>query len=288
MEIKTVQDLLNILSDVYKNYGKKSEYGGCTPKVNGSLHPNADFVFRGLSNKNFKLIPKIFREGYEIASYDEPLERFKKEADSYLRSKCGDNKLLWMQYAQHFGVPTRLLDFSSNPLVALYFACNEDKDDDGALWIINEFRFNCYSCQKYIELKDEQSVSESEILQCYLYQSTEVEYEGDEDNEMPILFFPNYIDARMNVQSSRMMLWPMRSKALNGFMEADSYMNPSVEEEYSNKRFACEIIIPKEEKNNLLYQLDQLGINEKSIFPGLDSIGRYTDFIFKNKNKEDH
>ena len=42
--------------------------GGCTPKVNGSFYPNADFVFRGLSNKNFELIPKIFREGYEIAS----------------------------------------------------------------------------------------------------------------------------------------------------------------------------------------------------------------------------
>ena len=60
-----------------------------------------------------------------------------------------------MQYAQHFGVPTRLLDFSSNSLVALYFVCNEDKGDDSALWIINKFRFNCYSCQKYIEFKGE-------------------------------------------------------------------------------------------------------------------------------------
>ncbi|WP_180963185.1 hypothetical protein [Massilicoli timonensis] len=67
-------------------------------------------------------------------------------------------------------------------------------------------------------------------------------------------------------------------------MDNDSYMNPSTkEEEYSNKRYAFEIIIPKEEKDNILSQLDLLGVNEKSIFPGLDSIGRYTDFIFRNQ-----
>ncbi len=88
----------------------------------------------------------------------------------------------------------------------------------------------------------------------------------------------------MNAQSSRMMLWPMHYKALNDFMDNDSYMNPSTkEEEYSNKRYAFEIIIPKEEKDNILSQLDLLGVNEKSIFPGLDSIGRYTDFIFRNQ-----
>ncbi|WP_102269580.1 FRG domain-containing protein [Massilicoli timonensis] len=189
MNIKTVQDLLNILSDIKQNYGEKSEYGGVTPSVNGSLHPDADFVFRGLSNKDFKLIPKIFRNGYNLLSYDEPLERFKKEANSYLYSKCGDDKLLWMQYAQHFGVPTRLLDFSSNPLVALYFACNGDESVDGSLWIINEFRFNCHTSFEYCKAEGKGRDREIDILHDYLEQSSEDEYNKNKKGELPIIFF---------------------------------------------------------------------------------------------------
>lgn len=129
--VKSIQKLLSIINKLKKYHGEKDEYGGVTPTVNGSLHPEADFVFRGMSNKNYRLTPKILREGYKFSSYDEPLSKFKQEAASYLRSICGDDNLLWMQYAQHFGVPTRLLDFSSNPLVALYFACKDDKDIDG-------------------------------------------------------------------------------------------------------------------------------------------------------------
>lgn len=279
-----MQELLDIISKLQTFYGEKSEYGGYVPEVNGSLHPNADFVFRGLSNKEFDLVPKIFRNGYSVSYYDEPLERFKKEADSYLRMKCGEDKLLWMQYAQHFGVPTRLLDFSTNPLVALYFACNEDKDADGALWIINEFRFNCYSCSEYCRIEEKDGIGMKDIFQRYLNQNPEEEYKKSKDITMPIIFFPNYIDVRMNAQSSRMMIWPTQFKKLNDFMNSNSYMDPSLaEDEYSNERYAYEVIIPKEEKENILTQLDQLGVNEKSLFPGLDSIGSYIDFVFKTQ-----
>ncbi|MCB5383968.1 FRG domain-containing protein [Blautia glucerasea] len=49
----------------------------------------------------------------------------------------------WLTMMQHYGLPTRLLDWSESPLVALYFALSEKKDDiDAAVWIMNPMKLN--------------------------------------------------------------------------------------------------------------------------------------------------
>lgn len=62
----------------------------------------------------------------------EILSRIIKEASAYIANVLREDYLLWMEYVQHFGVPTRLLDFSSNPLVALYFCCKNKPEIDGS------------------------------------------------------------------------------------------------------------------------------------------------------------
>lgn len=55
-----------------------------------------------------------------------------------------DDRASWLTLMQHYGLPTRLLDWSESPLVALYFALSSDEDakTDAAVWVLNPMRLN--------------------------------------------------------------------------------------------------------------------------------------------------
>lgn len=98
------------------------------------------WVFRGHSDSEFKLIPSVGRsphlkkstEAYELSLFN----MFCREAVSHLRTVPSDD-WEWLSIAQHHGLPTRLLDWTANPLVALYFAVESNPDKDGALFALH-------------------------------------------------------------------------------------------------------------------------------------------------------
>jgi len=53
-----------------------------------------------------------------------------------------DDFVYWLSRMQHYGLPTRLLDWTLAPLIALYFAVNKDLDKDGCIWTLNPSLFN--------------------------------------------------------------------------------------------------------------------------------------------------
>ena len=85
--------------------------------------------FRGQPNYEHELTPSLFRGQYdEVGMYDEFIRRFPEHSHNH------KNIIEWLTLMQHYGLPTRLLDWSENLLVALFFCCNDEKDKDGAIF----------------------------------------------------------------------------------------------------------------------------------------------------------
>jgi len=78
--------------------------------------------FRGLSSKAYDLKSSLFRKNAFKTHEKDLLEEFCAYFHDNTRDKTAFEKLM---LAQHFGLPTRLLDITLDPLVALYFACQE-------------------------------------------------------------------------------------------------------------------------------------------------------------------
>jgi len=96
-------------------------------------------LFRGVQDKDYPLIPSIARnwegnlEGL-IRIENQMLDSLRLRAIPYL-DYHPHNTWEWLILGQHYGMPTRLMDWTSNPLAALYFACIGDKNKDGVVYL---------------------------------------------------------------------------------------------------------------------------------------------------------
>lgn len=117
-------------------------FAGFQNEVNSSFLPYryGDWLFRGVTKDRYKLCPSVGRfnvkqedfQVFEKSIFDD----FKKSSWNVLKRSIEDNFQL-LALAQHHGLPTRLLDWSRNPYIALYFACERYPDCDGAIFALH-------------------------------------------------------------------------------------------------------------------------------------------------------
>jgi hypothetical protein len=110
-------------------------------ELHGTLESMRDsgWIFRGVSSPQHYLLPSIGREKvygpYKLSQEKNLFEEFKKRAVSLVSDTRFDD-WDWLAYAQHIGVPTRLLDWSLSPLVALYFALEANSGEDQVIYAV--------------------------------------------------------------------------------------------------------------------------------------------------------
>ncbi len=94
-------------------------------------------LFRGMANESWELIPSIARNRNLEVNEKELIHEFKyRYPDIFMSLNTNFEKL---SYMQHYGLPTRLLDLTENPMIALYFACSEMKKRNGRVLCLLDY-----------------------------------------------------------------------------------------------------------------------------------------------------
>lgn len=218
-----------------------------------TAYPNACWIYRGQADADWPLVPKAGRSHFFLPEIDKPefddlpprdicrFNRWRKLAVAYNKT-LPQNDFECLAFAQHYGLATRLLDWSTNPLVALFFAADSCSDTKGAVY--------CFSPTWHLDSSLASFGEFPEIAQ----------------------YTPPPFDSRILLQSGVFTYHPKPSIPL-AVGDASPELGPLRPEHGKN---LVRISIEPKMKPLLKRKLDEIGVNRKALFPDLDGL---SDFV---------
>jgi hypothetical protein len=235
----------------------------------------SSFIYRGMNDANKTLKTSLARLGGNYPMLEKHLIRnFKKYA--HTSALIGRSNWNWLALAQHHGLPSRLLDWTYSPYVALHFALNDLQtyDRDGVIWVLNYVKINQYLPKK---LKDVIEKESSNTFTADMMDSvcrTLEELDGLHDEDFLLFLEPPSLDDRIVNQFALFSLLNNSRTLLDDWLE-------------DHDQFYHRIIIPKELKWEIRDKLDQANITERVLFPGLDGLSMWLKRHYSSKHSED-
>ena len=201
------------------------------------LRNSTSFRFRGQSVENWSLVPKAGRKPFSERNDFEIFRNWKRRAKGLINGEQSTNMDL-LTIAQHYGLATRLLDWSLNPLIATYFACNENHNANGEIFIY------------------ESKVKTTE----------QIEDPFKIEKDTIILIQPQGTSTRLNNQLGYFSLHNPPTKSLDG------------------EKHLTKIKIPSELKPEIIFMLNQFGVNNLSVFPDIEGLTKHLNWFYTNYN----
>lgn len=233
--------------------------------------------FRGHANQEWSAEPSIYRHNSFIKNEDIIFrEIISSIPEEFSLSENTFQKLVKMQ---HYGLPTRLLDITENPLIALYFACIDKnfRDKDGEILVYKA----SYQDIKYFD-SDTVSILSNIAKMKYKFQNPENidillhEIRQEKNGFLPninpndlskVLFVKPLLDnQRIIRQDGAFMLFGIDEDKSEMAKISDDY-----KVQLENKGF----IIDAGSKNKILKELEVLGIHHAKLFPEIDKIAEH-------------
>jgi len=229
--------------------------------------------FRGVGKSSYKLCPSIHRHkdinnsGALFAVERKLLTRFKERSVPYLSHRLEDSwELLFLM--QHYGMPTRLLDWSENPFTALFFALSSarkndtgDYDTDAAVWVLSPSKWNqtVFKHQSYVG----GALSPSDTM---VNNSYSVETDSRLINEYPVAILGIHNSPRIVAQRGTFCLFGKSLDPMEFVFENNSFLDDSLRK----------LVIPSGIIRSLLEKLVWMGITDSVVYPDLEGLARET------------
>jgi len=223
-------------------------------------------LFRGQSDSTWQLVDSLSRLVTLDASSDQTVDvertafdKFFSQAHLFLDPSTlpePRSLLAWWAIMQHYGCPTRLLDWTVSPYVATYFAVVENWDYDGAVWSFDP----CAVMDASV------SPAFDEIRKTITSKDTRNLFWGEQKSEYVFPFNSRKHHIRSATQQGGFTLCGTIPRD-HGFLIDQSLGNPG--HGYSDK-----IVIKREHKPGFLRNLMRMNITANALFPGLDGLGK--------------
>jgi len=223
----------------------------------------SNLAFRGMSDASYNLKTSLIRlSGDTVKLENHLLRNFKKYAQ---RDADHDSSIWnWLAVAQHHGLPTRLLDWTYSPLVAMHFA-TEDLDyydTDGVIWCVDFVKTNQLLPQSMKKLIEEEGSNAFTIEMLRVIAGTLPEYDRLAKDEFVVFFEPPSLDQRIVNQFALFSMMSSPTERLDDWLE-------------TRAELCKRIIIPASVKWEIRDKLDQANITERVLLPGLDGLSRW-------------
>lgn len=226
--------------------------------------------FRGEEDINWNLRPSIYRN-HNLNYYERELIRdFKNQASSLIKDNYPKNEFDWLFLMQHYGLPTRLLDFTESSLVALFFAVMNYKNTaTGRVWIVDPMSLNRLTI-------GEQSIPyfTNPILKNFLldepilldrFSEGEFNVNRQIKAELPVAVRPVRNNIRSIAQKATFIIYGRNPNDLNDIIE-------SCRKNEKKRASISYLEIDGKFKLSILKELAICGISKSVVFPELSGI----------------
>lgn len=221
------------------------------------------YVFRGQSTAAEPLRTSLSRQGPRARELEHHMLRnFRKYAQQ--KSVPADNIWNWLAVAQHHGLPTRLLDWTWSPLVALHYVTESPAafDRDGIVWTIEFSRTNTLLPAPLRTLLQEEGADAFTAEMLVKVAATLQEFDALSSDEFVAFLEPPSLDERIVNQFA---LFSVTSSPL---VRLDAWLA-------QHPDMFRAVLVPADLKWEIRDKLDQANITERVLYPGLDGLSRW-------------